>query len=303
MKKSAIRRIFSPGESPSGIPRFPSPDELIKFGQEHFANDFPNPSRHGCPPAEVIFDSIHKGEMASEQLGHLFTCSPCFRDYRSALLKQKSSEPVVVPSKWSWKLEVIRQRPVPVLVGLIVFLIVSGVGIFIGLRNHTVPTLPLADRNPAAPATSHPDVQEPASQPPGPNTKTEPLEIARGESPATANKSWPRDLVASNKVDIDLESYRLSRNAGQIESPPIVLIAGPNQIAIKLPLGSPEGPYKVTLNDPFGNPIRPDVMRAYDGSLLHLEMNLNSVKPGNYLICITRNAEVPDCVPAIVKAR
>ena len=46
--------------------------------------EFPNPTRSGCPPAEVI-KSIASHEMplseAEKWLNHLGSCSPCYRDF------------------------------------------------------------------------------------------------------------------------------------------------------------------------------------------------------------------------------
>ena len=46
--------------------------------------EFPNPSRTGCPPAEVL-RSIASHNMplteAEKWLDHLCSCSPCYRDF------------------------------------------------------------------------------------------------------------------------------------------------------------------------------------------------------------------------------
>ncbi len=46
--------------------------------------EFPNPTRSGCPPTEVL-KSIASHEMplpeAEKWLDHLTTCSPCYRDF------------------------------------------------------------------------------------------------------------------------------------------------------------------------------------------------------------------------------
>ena len=64
----------------------------FKCYEERFLNvlgrglleDFPNPTRRGCPPAEVL-KSIALHEMplseAEKWLDHLCSCSPCYRDF------------------------------------------------------------------------------------------------------------------------------------------------------------------------------------------------------------------------------
>jgi hypothetical protein len=79
-----------------------------------------------------------------------------------------------------------------------------------------------------------------------------------------------------------------------------MLLAGENKLTVKLSAESPKGNYKLTLHDPFGKEITPPVPGSFDGESLRADLNLGAVRPGKYLICITRAEEVPDCLPAIV---
>jgi hypothetical protein len=194
----------------------------------------------------------------------------------------------------------------PILVGLVLFFIMSGGLILIGYYDfrRTIPPLAGQESLKTARSTAPPiNVQEPTSSPTKLKDESDRVGIARKETPAGISTERPRELIAANKVSIDLGSNNPLRSSGQTESPPIVLVSGPNQLEIKLQSGSPKGWYKVTLNDPFGNQIRPFVARAHNGTTLHANLNLKSVEPGKYLICVTRNTEVPECVPALVNAR
>jgi len=57
--------------------------------KQHLSNDFPNPTRIGCPPLEALEcntkDPIHADESVSKHVGH---CSPCYRAY-SRLLREE----------------------------------------------------------------------------------------------------------------------------------------------------------------------------------------------------------------------
>ena len=82
-----------------------------------------------------------------------------------------------------------------------------------------------------------------------------------------------------------------------------MFVAGLNRVTVRLTPDSPKGEYRLTLTDPFGNEVRPPVMGIFDGRTLRAELDLNSVTPGTYLICIVRAAEVPDCLPAQVNTK
>lgn len=301
MKNTWISRIGNRGARPDEVAPAEPHDELVSFAQHHFASDFPNPDRRECPTAKFLIDSINEGQFAGEELrAHLLSCSECFRDYRFELTKNRDFEVVVVNSKWNWLLEIVKQRPVQVFVGLIALLVISGSFLFLRHRDPGSTKARLSKQNPSLPGSTRVD-PEPTQQPIETKTRPEQLGIALKRTPGI-KKHDPREFVAVNKVSIDLEGYNLSRNAVQTANPPIALAAALNEVAITLPSGGHHGWYKVSLNDPFGKQIRPPVESTYSGTTLRAKLNLSSVRPGNYLLCITRNAEVPDCLLAIVKA-
>ena len=116
--------------------------------------------------------------------------------------------------------------------------------------------------------------------------------------PPIARRNRPPRLLAVNRVAIDLEGISMLRDAKRAESARIVLSATQNQVAIKLPYRSPKGIY----DDPFGNSVRSAAGQSEDGVALRTNLNLSHVKPGKYMICVTRDSEVPDCVQATVRA-
>jgi hypothetical protein len=100
---------------------------------------------------------------------------------------------------------------------------------------------------------------------------------------------------------IDLEMHNALRDERAIQPSPVVLHTGMNELTIKLPLGSPKGAYQLRLADPFGNPLQSVDAISHDGRRLRTHLNLNSVKPGQYSICLAREMEVPQCVLVIVE--
>lgn len=59
-------------------------ERFLKMLGRGLLEEFPNPARRGCPPAQVI-TSIASHEMplseAEKWLDHLTTCSPCYREF------------------------------------------------------------------------------------------------------------------------------------------------------------------------------------------------------------------------------
>lgn len=64
-------------------------EKILELGRRHFARDFPNPKRQGCPAANELKLLADNPRKAKESvLNHISTCSPCYRDY-SGFLKAK----------------------------------------------------------------------------------------------------------------------------------------------------------------------------------------------------------------------
>jgi hypothetical protein len=59
-----------------------SDEKIREIARRHFAEDFPNPERRGCPPRseiKLLADKPLKGK--DWVLGHISFCSPCYRDF------------------------------------------------------------------------------------------------------------------------------------------------------------------------------------------------------------------------------
>jgi len=69
-----------------------SDKKVGEMARMHFAEDFPNPERRGCPPiSEIKLLADKPLEGKDWVLGHIFFCSPCYRDHGRFLraLKKK----------------------------------------------------------------------------------------------------------------------------------------------------------------------------------------------------------------------
>ena len=59
-----------------------SDKKVGEMGRRHFAEDFPNPERRGCPPTSEIKLLAEKPREGKDWvLGHISFCSPCYRDH------------------------------------------------------------------------------------------------------------------------------------------------------------------------------------------------------------------------------
>jgi hypothetical protein len=67
-----------------------SEETLLKLGRQHFAEDFPNPKRRGCPSKDQLKLLAEKPRKAKESvLNHISLCSPCYRAYSGFLHARK----------------------------------------------------------------------------------------------------------------------------------------------------------------------------------------------------------------------
>jgi len=84
--------LLSARRKSKGHKRKPSVDKaFLELGRRHFAEDFPNPTRQGCPKADVLKRLAEKPtQVGDEVLDHITLCSPCYRTYSSFLRELKA---------------------------------------------------------------------------------------------------------------------------------------------------------------------------------------------------------------------
>ncbi len=75
-----------------GHKRKPSVDKaFLELGRRHFANDFPNPTRQGCPQSDVLrLLTENPTQVEDSVLDHVTSCSPCYRTYSGFLQQMKA---------------------------------------------------------------------------------------------------------------------------------------------------------------------------------------------------------------------
>jgi hypothetical protein len=71
--------------------KLPSEENLLALGRKHFATDFPNPKRQGCPARNALQLLANNPRKADDSvLNHISFCSPCYRDYSRFLNVRKT---------------------------------------------------------------------------------------------------------------------------------------------------------------------------------------------------------------------
>ena len=294
---SLINKILTgigwPGRNPSAQ----SPDHLVDLAVTHFAKDFPNSQSEDCPALSTLDAMIQSQELPLDDMReHMLACSECFVYYREGLNRQRHDKQIVAIGG---AIQSHRPRLVPILASGLIGVLALAVVVFVVLRERNkgienlnstsnVERPPVAARNDGTPGSAMPKAT--SSQSP-----------ARPESSVPHGRNNSQPLIAENRVSIDFERYNPLRSGGRPQHPPLLLRTMENELTFKLPDGSPKGKYGVNLADPYGTTVRSVEATSQDGTQLQLKLNLFSVRAGNYLLCLTRETEIPQCVPSAVK--
>lgn len=268
-------------------------EQLVQLGVNHFARDYPNSERKNCSPPELLGAIVRSGKFPDgESRRHLFTCSECFVHYREELSRRREPQSDVAAIENTAKRT---PRLVPVLAPALAGLVTISALLLVTHKQE--PAGDLANVNSNLDGESDdkpPGLRSTSTAPTLPHASTPP----RPPSPKRRNDSRP--LVAENRLTIDIDRYNALRGAGRSEARPVLLRTTKNELTIKMPDGSPAGRYRVSLADPFGTPLQSAEIISRDGLQLRLNLDLSSVKPGKYFVCLARETEVPQCVPAVI---
>lgn len=293
---SLINRILTGIGWPGQDSSVRQPDHLVDLAVTHFSENLPNPKAEDCPARSTLDAMIQSQELPLDDMReHLLACSECFVYYRQALNRQHDKKVVAIGAA----IQSHRPRLVPILASGLIGVLALAVLVFVVLRERNkgienlnstsnVERPPVAARNEGTPGSAMPAAT--SSQSP-----------TRPESSLPHGRNNSQPLIAENRVSIDFERYNPLRSGGRPQHPPILLKTMENELTFKLPDGSPKGKYGVNLADPYGTTLRSVEATSQDGTRLQLKLNLSSVTAGNYLLCLTRETEIPQCVPSVVK--
>lgn len=302
---------------PTGGPAFQSADELVGFAREYFVNDFPNPERRDCDPGRLKAAIFSGAPPGTDLRAHLFSCSECFREYRSALeaYRAERRQAVVIARTGSWWSRLrnsLLLRPLPILAGAVSLLLLIFAGAYLWQRYQTRPSPALA-RQESEPENS-PAENPPTDSPPpapSPSATAQAAQAEPGESPGANGRQTevvrrPRpsnqgDLIATSVVRIDLEDYAATRGGagGSIE---IGLTLSRVRLVLALPEGSAPGMYSVSIVDASGAALVTSRARSGDGKTLTATLDVRRLAPQKYGLRVSRAGEPPVDVPVVISA-
>jgi len=260
------------------------PEEVLQVARDHHAKDFPNPLREGCAPYQVRLSAFRSGAMPSaEERAHILTCSDCYSDYQTALTAYRAT--AKDPENAGWRLPRL-QIAIPAVASAIVLMVI-GIAIYTARGPRESGTPPYINSTAQASPLHSP---------------TASISVKSGDNEPTPERPPTETLAAVHRMTIDFENARTLRRRAPAENPIIKLTPVRQILFINLPEGSPRGPYEITLNGPFGEPVKSQSARSGDGKRLRVDFNLVGLQPGRYSICVTRAQEAPSCLPVTVAA-
>jgi|ERR1051325_4239322 hypothetical protein len=255
--------------------------ESLKTTRDHIAKDFPNPQREGCPARGTVFNSFRSGKLPnSEDRAHILSCSECFNEYQIQLAEYRAAKAAPENTR------ALEWRPRIVIPALAFGLLAVAIAITVWKFSAG----PRVDQN----VVSH--TNETIGSPPS-------LPSPSPAKPADeSQKKSTNSMVAVSQATIDFEQATALRRQAPQQSNTISLSATPHALLIKLPENSPKGSYKVSLNDAFGKSVRSKTTASANGKTVKVIFNLIGLNSGGYSICVTREQEVPSCLPVTIRS-
>ncbi|MCI0392473.1 MAG: hypothetical protein MOB07_27390 [Acidobacteria bacterium] len=272
-------------------------EQLITFGREYFATDFPNPARVGCPSPEALQLLARSGELPGDELcDHLFGCSECFRAYRAELEASRAAALVVVASRWSeWRERLAAAFALKLafaLAGIVILLVVSG-ALWLAWRDKAIPAIPRTAQLQPQPSDTisssttgeQPSRNETPSEHAGKKTSVSPF-VRRAPAPLLVVEADLDELVAMRDV-----------MATSAEAKAITLRQARMLLKLTLPENSRPGVYHASIANTAGQPLRTQRVSSADGVNLRLEFDLSKLAAGSYHLRLARRGATPADYP------
>jgi hypothetical protein len=195
-------------------------DELVRRCKDVCLHDYPNPDRVGCPSDEVIERLAHEDQdllRHDELIAHIVTCSPCFQKHVACRERLRSRN----------RLKIAALSTAAVL--LLVFAVLT-------VRNLSV-------------APGQTGISKGGVPPRSPESKAQTENQARAQPDRATPAAKPNQWVLAT---LDLRELSGSRGEGEKELRIRDLARERLDLRVLLPVGSPSGPYEITLRDLAG---------------------------------------------------
>ncbi len=196
-------------------------DELVRRCKDVCLNEYPNPDRVGCPSDEAIERLAHEDQdllRKDELISHIVTCSPCFRKHAAFRERLRSRN----------RLKMAALSTAAVL--LLVFAVLT-------VRNLSM-------------APGQTGISKGGVPPRVPESKAQTENQARAQPDRAAPTSKSDQWVFAT---LDLRELSGSRGEGETQPRTRDLARERLDLRVLLPVGSPSGPYELTVRDLDGD--------------------------------------------------
>lgn len=283
---------------------FTDPEEVVTFAQAYYATEFPNDARRDCPSAESLRAAARAASLPDVHLrAHLFSCSDCFRSYRSARM---SLRPRAATGQSSWRrlsatLAGLTLRPAPVAIAASCLALLGvGAAMLLWQGRDDTPSVavnhsrqeersPHAASPPPAETPGATDAAEPSSPQPEPTPSRQDSQARRPKAERRNPRTPPVRVV-----EISLKEDDLLRGGGGDKQRMIDLAPGRQRLRLRMPRGSIGGRYTVRIVDAFGKTLVEKAANS-DGKTLTVNLDLRTLAANKYRLCLARDGEAPDC--------
>jgi hypothetical protein len=243
------------------------PEKMILIARNHFATEFPNERRAGCPAHNLVQQARADQPPNDELSSHLLHCSECFKEYSAAILDYyKRPGAIEAARDWRTKLmDVVSKFRLPLFACAAVALSITA-GIFIQRRQPKESLQSSQNRSQPAPVASA--VNSPTPRPPAPTT-------GRQSDPEIAK---PR-LAGTLAINLDLNRYNAlgdSTRGGSLREETKTIKLPPRRAILKLRLrkGSQSGLYRISVVDPNSKRLVRTSARSRDGRSIDAVLDL-----------------------------
>ncbi|MEP7340848.1 MAG: hypothetical protein ABI977_24165 [Acidobacteriota bacterium] len=286
------------------------PETLIELARDYFAADFPNSDRQGCPDGAMLNSLAQSGRLPDDELrAHLFGCSACFTEYRTALAERPQPLPVIAhEAPWWDRLRAAFTpftgafRPGFAWAGAAALVLIAfGVWTARRVRVEAPPQI-IAQRNAQAPAPSI----APAPEAPAPAPRLARTAEQPALQPRPAAKRRRVAPAAEAIVSLDLNEYVAMRDvsdASRFGQQVITLAPVRTRLKLRLPEGSLAGRYTVSLVDEFEHSLITDKPVSRMGKTLIADMDLRNFSVKSYRLKIQSRESTPDFYAVTISER
>jgi hypothetical protein len=270
------------------------PEKLILVAQKHFVTGFPNERRVGCPAPAVIQSARYDQIPGDEIRAHLFRCSECFNEYRTAIQDhhQRTASNTAAADRRTNLMSLPPRWRLPMLAGATALLLLAA-GLSIWRRQQTESPQSSQIRPQLAPVAS-------AENPLTPRRPTQPA-----EQTANSGRVKPR-LADSLAINLDLNQRSAlgdSNRGGSLSEAGTKIKLPPRRALLKLRLrkGSEAGHYQISIIDPNSNPLVKTSARSRDGSSLEAVLDLRRASQMAHRLRIERGDDLNEYLIEIEK--